>query len=151
MYARCLVKKKRARSYESSVLISNASDLLESGKISVNEFLDSIAKMKAKQYSKTVSSSISTSNKRTAISSDDESDDENEPSTSQPSTSQKSAKRARNAFINPCRSCKINESNVILFPCTHTAICFECWTKKLIQNDEYCILCNAAATNAKRF
>lgn len=149
MYARCLIKKKRNKSYESSVLIRNASELLDEGKISVAEFLDSIAKMKTKQYSKTT-----TTNKRLAVSSDEDSDDDadGQPTSVRPHTSQtNSSKRARTDCINLCRMCCMKESDVILFPCAHAVICFECWTKKVVQEEKYCVICYEGVTNAKRF
>lgn len=79
-----MIKKKRNKSYENNVLIRNASTLLDEGEISVAEFLDSIAKVKMKQYSKTTT----TTNKCVAVSnkeSDDYADDQ--PSTTQPHTS----------------------------------------------------------------
>lgn len=144
MYARCIIKKKRTSSYETSTLIAAASELLEAKKISHHEFLDSIANMKSKQYSKTPS----TANKRIEISDDDdEVDDDTQPSTSQPSNS----KRARINLVNACRECSMKESNVIVFPCTHTALCYECWIKKSVKKDKFCIMCNEAVTDAKCF
>lgn len=156
MYARCLIKKKRNKSYESSVLIRNASQLLDDGKISVAEFLDSIAKMKAKQYSKIITTTTTATNKRVAVSSDEESDEDDDTdvqlSTAQPHTSQQtSSKRARTNCMTLCHMCCMQESNVILFPCSHAVICFECWTNKVVQEDKFCVLCYEPVTNARRF
>lgn len=147
LYARCLIKKRRTKSTENSALIRNASELLEAGKITVNEFLDSIAKMKTKQYSREI-----TTKKRGAISSDDTDADDEEPSTSQATTTHKSnSKRARTDCNNLCRMCACRESDVILLPCAHAVICSECWAKKLVQNDKFCVLCYESVTIAKKF
>lgn len=181
-HERCLQKSRNmgvpkapetvaSKSTESSTLIRNATELLESSKISVNEFLDSIAKMKMKQYSKEANA-----NKRVSISSDDDTDVDEQPSTSQaatthkpkrarvntegnddvqPSTSQatttQKSKRARINYDNVCRMCECSESNVILLPCAHAVLCFECWSKKLIQNDKRCVLCSKKVSIAKKF
>lgn len=153
LYARCLIKKKRARSQESSTIIRNATELLDSEKISVSEFLDCIANMKIKQYSK-----ITTITNKHAISSDDESDDDHEETTpahthtSQRHTTHTSKrKRARTDSMNLCRMCDLHESNIILLPCAHAVICSECWSKKALQNDKFCVQCFEAVNIATQF
>lgn len=131
-YDRCAVKRKQIGSNEKSVLIRNASDLLDKNVITVADFLDHIAKFKDNKCGKR--------DKAGSVLSDESDSDESEPSTSQ-STSQPASKRARTDSVNLCRVCDENESNIILFPCSHAVICLECWTKKTLINDKYCVEC----------
>lgn len=145
LYGRCLIKKRKTKSSERSTLIRNATELLEAGSISVNEFLDSIANMKTKENSLKTTTTTK-DNKRVAISSDSESENDEGVTSTQNSTS----KRARTC-VNACRMCEIRSSNVILFPCAHAVICSECWAKKTVLNDKYCVTCFEPVSNAQQF
>lgn len=145
LYARCLIKKRRTKSTENSTLIRNASQLLEGGTITVGEFLDSIAMMKTKQYSK-----VTMTNKRVAISTDDDTEDDEEQLSTSVVTHKSNSKRSRIDCSNLCRVCDRRESNVLLLPCAHAVICSECWSRKLVQNDKFCALCVEPVSIAKK-
>lgn len=140
-YDRCAVKRKKIGSNEKSVLIRNASELLDTNVITVADFLEHIAKFKDNKCGKR--------DKCGSVLSD-ESDSESEPPTSQP-TSQPASKRARTDSVNLCRVCDEKESNIILFPCSHAVICLECWTKKTLINYKYCVECFSEVKNVIRF
>lgn len=137
MFERCVIKKKRTKSTEKSILIRNASELLDSGSISASDFLTSIANLKENK------NRITTTKRVQMESNDDDSDDDaSSPTHSQQSTnSQAPAKRIRIDSHNFCRMCEKNESNVILYPCSHAVLCVECWSRRCLQDEKHCIEC----------
>lgn len=138
--SRCVVKKKRASSKEKSVLIRNASQLLEAGQIGVDDFLEHIASFKDNKLNQP-------SKRRNSVPSDDE-DSENDEEESP--LSQPPKKRQRLDSVNLCRACKEKESNVMTLPCAHVLICIDCWTVKTLTDDKYCIDCFEEVTQAKK-
>lgn len=95
MYERCVIKKKRTKSTEKSVLIRNASDLLESGSISVSDFLTSIANLKENKNRITTT----TTNKRAQMeSTDDDSDGDTASSSASTHSQQTTVSRCVNKY-----------------------------------------------------
>lgn len=140
--ARCVLKRKRKGQNEKSVLIRSASELLDKNEITVDEFLTNIAKFKDNKLRQHT-------HKHVISYSSDEDDSNDVDAESQ--SSQPSAKRSRTDSINLCRVCDTNESNTILFPCSHAVLCFECWTKKSLLDDKYCVECFGEVKSVHKF
>lgn len=141
MTSRCIFRRRRDVKNHKHVVIRNASELLEKNEISVDEFLDNIAKFKYNEVRQTKQSKV-----LFVYSSDEEEDDDESHQAVQPPS-----KRMRADSINLCRVCNLNESNVITIPCSHAVHCFECWTKKSLQDDKYCAECYAEVKSVVKF
>lgn len=139
MFQRCtIVKKKRASSKIDSEKIRKASQLLEAGALSDDEFLEFIAKMKSQKI---------VASKRHTLSDDSDSDDEN-ASTAQtvPSTSHVD-KRRRTHSTELCVMCYAKDRSVVFLPCTHAIVCSDCCSQKLKTDDTKCNKCQAHITS----
>lgn len=142
MIARCVLKRKRNGKNEKSVIIRNATELLDKNEISVDEFLDNIAKFKSNEKN---------TNSQHVFSYSSGEEEEDDIDAESPSTTQPPPKRSRTDSINLCRICRTNESNVIAFPCSHAVHCFDCWTKKVLTDDKYCVECFVDVKNVYKF
>lgn len=131
MFERCtVVKKKRASSKVDSETIRKASELLEAGTLTVDEFLEHIAKMKNEKIDEL----------KRKIPEDSDSDDDSVIS-SQPVQSTSQDKRHR---IDSCEVCDKNSKDVVFLPCAHLVLCSECYKKK---TDKKCNSCGAPITS----
>lgn len=126
-----VVKKKRASSKADSEAIRKASNFLQAGTFTVDEFLEHIAKMKRQKINAL---------KRTI--SDDSDSDEDSVVSSEPvqSTSQMNKRQRPDS----CEVCDTNSKNVVFLPCAHLVVCSECYGKK---KDQKCNSCEALITS----
>lgn len=146
-----LVTKKRQRNKHMDVQIRQASQALEAGKLTADEFVDLIASCKQNKYEQPtkrpadMDSDSDCSEAESLDSAYSTVSNSSSQASSQTSATQ-SSMRTRTESVNMCALCSIEETNVLFIPCTHALVCnkcFECYGLR------FCMACKADVTSHK--